>query len=233
MHILYSRSGGGGIYIAVCLLRPAEVLAKMEVKYGLVTDKAFGNDGTVLCYALSSVTYGPLGFTHTQVSQFYPYGDFTSHRKRLFSTMRCTADTRSTPGKIHVALPPTSHEPIIVGLVTQFGLGLPSDKNPYYERVKLISKDLHYKEGLQADTTVHRREYLTKCIKSLIKFAKKQTDVHTLVIPRGMAMSGGIVNEDWENIYLPLYTTLAEELRPYSIKTIILDSVGKPMVSIK
>lgn len=94
------------------------------------------------------------------------------------------------------------------------------------------SKDIHYREGLKKDTTEKRRDYLSRSEMWLTKFVKKQTDVHTLAIPRGMGMSGGLVTKDWEKIYLAMYQKLAEDLLPYSIKMVILDSVGK-MMSIK
>lgn len=145
----------------------------LSFEYGNLNEVRFNDEGVIICIAISAVAYAPFGMAARQVSELYPYGNFFAHRTRLFQTYRCIVRTRSTPGRIHLGEPP-AHQPTIIGLVTQFGLGLPSDKHPRIKEMIAATRDEHYKEGLKNDTAENRISYLSQCLEILKKFIKKK-----------------------------------------------------------
>ncbi len=101
-----------------------QLLVKMTVVEGRLTDGAFRDRCCYIAYAVNAVSTEPCGIAR-DLKMIYPYEYTHAARKRLYSIHRATADTRDEPGRIIIHAPPTGsvNLPHLVACMTQYGWG--------------------------------------------------------------------------------------------------------------
>ncbi len=135
-----------------------QLVIKMKVVEGKLTDGAFCDRRCYIAYAVNVVSIKPCGIAR-DLKTIYTYENTHAARKRLYSLHQATANTRDEPGRIIIHAPPTRsvNLPHLVTCVTQHGWGEAVGGNEKAQEGIATSKDLLNVERLKMDTSMKRR----------------------------------------------------------------------------
>lgn len=184
---------------------------------GLLTDEKYSHSFCCLVFACNAVSCDAVG-VGKDIARLYPYGDLYKDRRRLYTLSRCVRPDRDALGVIKIRKPPAGEDkPYIVGFVSQFSAGSPVQDNEFSRHYIDTSIDVHFVDGLKIETKERRLEAFKECMKKLTIFIMGNSDIHTIVIPAGLSVTGGTANDSWKNDYLPIIQGMATRLQPYGV----------------
>ncbi len=186
-----------------------QLLVKMKVVEGKLTDGAFRDRRCYIAYAVNAVSTEPCGIAR-DLKTIYPYENTHAARKRLYSLHRATADTRDEPGHTIIHVPPIGSVNLahLVASMIQYGWGEAIEGTEKARQTIATSKDLLYVEGLKMDTSANRRQHFQNCLKKIVLLAMANTKMEQIIIVEEMGCRGHC-QDKWTNNYLPMVEGLA------------------------
>ena len=167
----------------------ASVYRSTAVYYiGSPADDVLDCERICIVTATNAVTCKSYGITRTLATK-YPYGDVVGTRYTDIGRNYACSRDRGVVGSVLQSRSSTrSDKPVIVTMITQYGIGGSIEDNAYAQKAAMYSKDGEHADSLRKDTHQDRVAAFTNCLDGLrnLLLSPEFTDVDFLVVPFGI-----------------------------------------------
>ena len=220
-----SRCSGASSSFNPLLTLPKPTLKKKaKLIFVNVCDEVPNSSSTCIVLNTNSVSYKNYGRVSSIVEK-YPYADVAGLRQPSEKIhFYARKEDRHNEGEAVVCTPPIYSEgPVVVTLISQYGIGRPVDENRIAKKMIEKCPEVEVRLKLKADTEKKRISNFKKCVENLKVKLEKNEEVKKIIFPVGISRSGN-ADPCWLCEYLPIIHDLANDMSKLKKEVLIATS---------